>query len=370
MVSMDELPSLRRNRRDNREDQRLEPLEPREGIDQYIDARRPDVTSSTVSGYETKLGYFETFCNREEITNLNRLDGRRIESYQVWRRQHSTGDELSPVTMEDDCYLLHDFLEYLASINAVREGLCDQVRFPDTDGVDDVRDIELSEERLTSVLSYLEKYEYATREHVTVLLGARLAARPSDVYALDLDDVYLDGDSPYIEFQNRPEQTRLKKGDGGERQAAISESVRDVLKDYIEQNRVETTTTAGRKPLLTTQHGRLSKSTMRKDVYKWTCPCRIDGNCPHDRDPSECEARQRVAKASTCPSSLPPYALRHGFISSARRKGVAKAVLSDRCDVSEEILEKHYDERTEAEKREARREAIEAARGETGGGYL
>jgi len=41
-----------------------------------------------------------------------------------------------------------------------------------------------------------------------------------------------------------------------------------------------------------------------------------------------------------------------------RRQGVPKEILSERCDVSEEIIEEVYDERTVREKREHRREVL------------
>jgi len=46
-----------------------------------------------------------------------------------------------------------------------------------------------------------------------------------------------------------------------------------------------------------------------------------------------------------------------------RRKGVSKEVLSERCDVSEEILEQVYDERSVEEKRELRRQILQEALG-------
>jgi hypothetical protein len=38
---------------------------------------------------------------------------------------------------------------------------------------------------------------------------------------------------------------------------------------------------------------------------------------------------------------------------------VPKAVVSDRCDVSVDVLEKHYNRQTESKKRETRKEYLE-----------
>lgn len=97
---------------------------------------------------------------------------------------------------------------------------------------------------------------------------------------------------------------------------------------------------------------------MRRYFYKWARPWVITGECPHDRSQDECEAMGSLNNASKCPSSLPPYATRHGYFTEMRRKGYPLELLSERGDVSREILEKHYDERTEDEKRELRRELL------------
>jgi len=349
----------------------LRPLNPGEGIKRYMNKRRgEDLAPSTVRTLETKLEYFETYCNNQDITNLNDLDGRLIDDYATWRRQDSTNGVLRSVTMKDDMYALRKFIEYLESIDAVETGVHERVHIPETAPDADVRNIELEEDRLTEILRYLEKYEYASAEHIVALLYGRTGRRPCGLHSLDLDDVHVDGTDQYLEFRHRPDKTRLKKKEASEGTVSIAQDTSEVLQDYIEKIRTEPTTESGREPLLTSDEGRLSKSTMRKYIYKWTRPCAIDSACPHGRDVAECEAARNLDYASKCPSSVPLYALRHGHISENRREGVLKELISERCDVSEEILEKHYDERDENEKRDARRALLEEHRDENGGGYL
>jgi len=110
---------------------------------------------------------------------------------------------------------------------------------------------------------------------------------------------------------------------------------------------------------------------MRKYIYNYSRPCVIHGKCPHDRDIDSCEATQSGDHASKCPSSEPPYALRHGYITSKLRSGAPTEVISGRCDVSKKVIDKHYDERNEAEKRELRQSVFEDLRDEEKeGGYL
>jgi len=63
-----------------------------------------------------------------------------------------------------------------------------------------------------------------------------------------------------------------------------------VLRDYIEENRIDVTDESGRKPLLTTKVGRIARNTIRKWSYRLTRPCWYPGECPHGRELSECRA--------------------------------------------------------------------------------
>jgi len=64
-------------------------------------------------------------------------------------------------------------------------------------------------------------------------------------------------------------------------------------------------------------------------------------------------------KASTCPSSVSPHAIRRGSITYHLSEDVPEKVVSDRMNVSLDVLEKHYDRRSKQEKSEQRREYIE-----------
>lgn len=62
--------------------------------------------------------------------------------------------------------------------------------------------------------------------------------------------------------------------------------------------------------------------------------------------------------AQRCTSSVPPRAIRRSAITAWLNEGNRKELLSDRMNVSTKTLEKHYDARTESEKRELRRKAF------------
>ncbi|WP_440765532.1 hypothetical protein [Natronorubrum sp. DTA7] len=73
------------------------------------------------------------------------------------------------------------------------------------------------------------------------------------------------------------------------------------------------------------------------------------GDCPHDRDPEDCEATE-YGHYYDCPSSLSPHTIRRGAITHQLRADISEKIASDRCDVSSEILERHYDRHTDRKK--------------------
>jgi len=109
----------------------------------------------------------------------------------------------------------------------------------------------------------------------------------------------------------------------------------------------------GRDPLITTQYGRPVGNTFRTVLYRVTRPCWRGEGCPHDRDLKECPATS-IDKASKCPSSRSPHDLRSGRVTYYRREGVPRRVVKDRLNASEDILDRHYDRRSDREQAEQR----------------
>lgn len=345
----------------------LEPTPPVKGVNIYL-RNRSELRAGTIEEYREKLDYFLEFCDQVDIDNLNELSGRDITRYHTWRREESSDlvDSLATKTMKDDMLLLRDFLRHMEAIDAVESGLSDAVPIPEVD--DEGRDVDLDPERVEEILSYLEKYEYATLDHVVMLLIARTARRIGAIIGLDRGDHHPDSTDPYLEFIHRPE-TPLKNGEDGEGQVALATPVSDIIQDYVETHRHEITDEHGRQPLLTTSHGRPSKSTIRRIVYRYTRPCHIGKSCPHGKDPETCDATASGDDAAKCESSRSPHALRHGYLTDLLRRDIPKEVICDRCDLSERTLEKYYDERSEEEKRQHRKQVLESF-WENGGGYL
>ena len=344
----------------------LEPIAPGEAKEKYLQHRRGEIREQTIEEYDYKLTLFVEYCSQQGIENLNDLNGRVLDEYKCYRRTETTatGDPLEVKTLRDDMFTLRNFISYLESIEAVPTNLSQKVEIPKLSDDDGVRDIDLAPKRLNSILNHLNKFEYASDAHVIFAFYSDTGRRPGGLYGLDLKDLHLEVEDPYIEFSHREGETELKNGSHGEGQISITDSVADIFQAYIENHRTDATDEFGRNPFLTSQFGRLSKTAMRKRVYAYTRPCVVSGECPHDRNPDCCDAAQTLNESSKCPSSKPPYAIRHGYITSKRNEGVPTKVISGRCDVSEDIIEKHYDERDPDEKRELRREILEQIQAE------
>jgi integrase len=338
----------------------LEELAPAEGIRMYLDAREDELTKGTLDAQVYRLDAFRQWCDEEGIENLNDLSGRDLYRYRVWRREgNGEGrDEIATVTLRGQLATLRSFLRFAEEIDAVSEGLRTDVPLPTVSSGENVSDTTLEPDRVGEILEYLNRYHYASREHVVLLVMWHTGARTGAVRSLDLRDLDLDSDRPGLEFHHRPETgTPLKNKEKGERWNAISPHVARVIEDYIDGPRDDTRDEHGRDPLITTQQGRTSLTTIRTALYRITRPCWYGKECPHDRDPDECEAID-IDRASKCPSSRSPHDVRSGRVTAYRRDDVPRRVVSDRLDASASILDEHYDRRSSREKAEQRRDYL------------
>lgn len=329
----------------------LEPISPREAVNLYLDHRKPEVSEKTLQNQRYRLKNFVEWAEEVGLDNLNTLSGRHIHEYRTHRSQR-----VKKVTLVNGLRTLQKFLEFAATIDAVEEGMRERVLIPNISAEEEASDVELDEDRASEILSYLEKFRYASREHVIIALLWHAGIRLGTLRAIDVDDY--DSVAQCIDVRHRPEtDTPLKNGLAAERSIAVSAHYCEVIDDFIEHLRIKTTDDYGREPLITSNHGRLSTGAIRTTVYRLTQPCVVQ-ECPDDKEPSTCEYRE-YNRVSECPSSVSPHAIRRGSITAHLRRGAPQRVVEGRANVSDEILEQHYDERTDREKMEARRDWVE-----------
>ncbi|QDX40537.1 site-specific integrase [Salarchaeum sp. JOR-1] len=330
----------------------LEPLTPAEGKALFQENRRGEVSDATLRSHGYRVERFVEWCDANDIENLNELSGRDLQRYKMSRKS-----EVKKTTLKSQLDTLRVFLRFCESIDAVRDGLAESVIIPRLEPDERSSDAILHPDRAQHILEFLDKYEYATPQHTILRLLWESGARTGSIRALDLDDVHTQ--AGYASIRHRPEtDTPLKNGEGGERDIALSAAACATIDDYVETYRHDVTDDHGREPLLTTKFGRMTVNTFRYHVYQLSRPCMAGRECPHGRDPDECEATEIRHAASKCPDSVSPHAVRSGAITHFLSEDTPDGVVSDRMDVSQAVLDRSYDKRSLQQKMQQRREHL------------
>lgn len=323
----------------------LEPLEPERGVELYLKHREDELAESSLNAHRLRLKHFVRWCDEEGIDNLNELTGRRLHEYRLWRK--SDGD-LNRVSVRTQMSTLRALMEFCAQIDAVPTGLKQSVDVPELDPGENARSVYLESDHAERILTRLRTYEYASLRHVLVLILWKTAVRTGTARGIDVDDVNLD--EGYIQLRHRPEYgTPLKNKHDGERFVAVSEEMAQVLDDWMHERHPGTEDDHGRTPLFATNYGRISRSNIRKNVYWATSPQFVGDDCSCDVDEHGYDQIYR------CEDAVSPHALRRGSITHHLRSDVPRPVVSDRADVSPDVLNTHYDETSLEEQMELRR---------------
>lgn len=342
----------------------LEPLDPEEAYEIHLARMREDAADWTIQSHESRLKWWLQWCELQDIDELNDLTGRDIIRYRDWRRnQNAKNPENVPIsssTLKTNIDTLRVYLQHAAEAGGVHPMLAEQIDPPSLSDEDQARDVMLDAERAETVLEHLRKYKYCTLTHVCTEILWHTGMRMGASRSLDLGDCNLDEESPYLELHHRPERdTPLKNKSDGERPVAISKGVARLLRDWRDDKRPDVEDEHGREALLTTVNGRVARTTIRNNVYSVSRPCVVDDECPHDRDPDSCDAAQRKQWACKCPGSVSPHAVRRGAITHWLDSDWRRSHVSERANVSEDVIEEHYDQRQEIRKMEQRRQHLD-----------
>jgi site-specific recombinase XerC len=327
-------------------------MTPERAVERHLKEREPEVSKSTHRNHKYALKRFLEWCDEKGLEDISELDGFHIHDFKIHRRENG---DINETTLYNNLCALRVFIKWLQSMEIVESDVAENMILPNLE--DDARDNKIEPETADEILDYLENFEYGTLRHALFALLWDTGFRLGTIRALDLED-YHSGDQ-YVEVHHRPETgTPLKNKSKAEREVNLHEWVCEVLDDYISINRCESKDDGDRKPLLTSMEGRPVASNLRAHINSLTRPCHYSGECPHQRDMESCEATT-IEYAQRCPSSVPPHAIRRSAITAWLNEGHTKELLSDRMNVSTKTLEKHYDARTESEKRELRRKAFD-----------
>lgn len=319
----------------------LDPIEPAQAVELFLDDRSTELAESTLQNYRYRLGYFVEWCELENLDDLNELTGRHTHRFRLWRRENG---DLTPLTLKNHMQVLRTFLRWAGAIEAVPQNLYDKVLLPTINPEDEKRDETLEAENAREILEYLSKYNYASFEHTMFATLWQTGVRIGTLVSLDISDI--DYENEALRFKHRPaDGTPLKNGKSGQRPVAVTPSLLKLIDDYMEDIRKEVVDDYGREPLFTTSSGRASIGSIRRNVYKITSPCFRDADCPNCRE----------TPAKKCPEAVSPHSIRRGSITHYLSEDVPLEIVSDRMNVSRDVLKKHYDRRSPDVKLEQRR---------------
>lgn len=328
----------------------LEPLAPEKGMSLYLQSRSDELAERSLELHEKHIGSFVEWCAENGIENLNAVTARTVHEYRLSIKEGRAQTTLS-------IYLgsVRQFVRFCESIEAIKGGVAEKIVLPDR--VENASTVTLETEEATVILSYLRRFHYASRTHALMVLLWHTGIRTGTVQALDVRDFQVEHDR--LQIRHRPQSdTPLKNAEKAERYIALATEVSEVLADYIESNRHPVTDEYDRSPLFTTRNGRPVKNSIRRNIYAATRPCSTGRDCPHNKNPDTCDAARRSNAASQCPSTVSGHPVRRGAITHHLRQDVPEKVVSDRMNVSEDVLDRHYDRRTEDEKTEQRRQFL------------
>jgi len=331
----------------------LQPLSPEEGVDRFLAQREPVVRRSTYENAVTRLNHFLRWCEEEEdVTNLNDLNGRDLASFVAWRQP-----DLAPITLQKQLSTVRTALRWWADIEAVHDGLAEKLHSPELPDGAESRDEHLKPERARHILNHLGTYHPGSRRHALMALLWRTGMRRSALRSIDVDDLHPDEHA--VELKHRlGSGSRLKNGDDGERWVYLGPQWFRAVKQYRDNpERPDVTDDHGRRPLFSTEYGRATGDTIYTWVNRATLPCEY-GDCPHGRDRDECPALGTDGYPSKCPSARSPHDVRRGSITHHLHSGTPPETVSERMDVSLDVLYRHYDARTEREKMSVRRDQL------------
>ena len=334
----------------------LEEISPREAGNLYVEeVKNNDGAYDTLEKYEKVLDMWYEYTDEAGIDNLNNLSGRDLLKFKQ-RLQSTTSN--GKVSLNGIFAVLHTHIKFCERIEAVRPHLHEKVPTPTVSGDEDVCEDKPSKEQVIGVATFLQQQQPLCRQRVEFELIRETMLRQGAIRGIDVRDVNLD--EKYITLRHRPADgddvrgTPLKNGDDSERQINIPTYICELIAGYLDSpDRPDVADDFGRRPLLTTKHGRPRRTTIRRDMYKIMRPCEYSGTCPHDRSIDSCEAT-KSAHASKCPSTYSTHPLRRYAIEKHISDGIPKEQICERADVSLSVLNEHYDRRSEEKEREDR----------------
>ena len=327
---------------------------PRKARREFLQHKQETQKESTARAYKYPTRSFVEFVESRGVHATGEITKGHVANWIDDRRE-----DVKPVTVHNNAKHLRVFLKWMGQRELVEWSIHERMEIPTVPEGGDVNENVLRADLAENTLDYLGTFEYGTLYHALFYTMWHTGCRISGAISLDLDDFEQRHGDSVLRFRNRQSTgTPLKNRNKSERNVSISDSVAQVLQDYVASRRLRKKDDQGREPLFTVPGGRLTRQRAYKNIVAATRPCVHGEKCPHNREIEDCEAAQRKEKAPSCPSSVSLHPVRKGAITHHINEGWPKEVLSERVDVSVEVLEKHYDFRKNERKRQNRRQYL------------
>ena len=326
----------------------LDKMSPHEAVTEYLEDRKTDLSDTSHENHRYRCQRFLEWADEYGLESMDQITGRKLHDFKTWR-----AEDVAVITLKNQLGTVRQFIAFCERIDVAPQGVHDRLILPEVGIDDEVCTDKLSSEEAKAILDYCQRFEYATLRHALFYLLWHTGIRISTLRAFDLEDYH----GEYVEAVHR-EETPLKNKTRSQREINLIGDVTEVLDDFIEMHHPMVEDDEGRMPLFGTRKGRVYKTTVQRNIYTLTRPCHYTNRCPHSREHEECEATS-YNTASKCPSSESPHAVRRGAITAHRNANVPKDIASDRMDVTGAVLDKHYDQASQAERRRRRKEFLE-----------
>lgn len=320
-------------------------VSPQQATSQFQTEREQEVRQKTTINQRYHLKRFVEWSDETGVESMSDLNGFVANQYKTWRRNNS---DISDTTLYNDLCTIRTFLRWCEQREIVEQGLADRLDVP-TPG-DNARDETIDVDRVQHIIDHNKKVNGSEQNTVLFYLLWHTGIRIGSANALDVDD--WDRNDRRLRLRNRTDtDTPLKNADNAERKIGIkSDELTAMLSDYIDYNHSGVEDQYGRKPLFPSRQGRPTTQTLRLNIQQLTHPCQYTGECPHGETINECEAARNMQHAYQCPSAVSPHPIRRTAITEHLNAEVPKDVVSERANVSREVLDKHYNVQTEDEK--------------------
>ncbi|WP_252698857.1 tyrosine-type recombinase/integrase [Natronosalvus vescus] len=326
--------------------------QPRKVSELFIREREGERAKATIYKDRDVLNQFTTWCENNQIDSIRDLDGTVLLEYKLFLQDDPNKADS---TIRNHFSTLRTYFRFCRRIDATREDqhLYEKLKTPDFAKGELSRDDMMETERVKELLEYLRKFEYASSRHTMFIVFWHTGCRRGALRGLDLHDYERvkqreHGKHGVLKFRHRPDtDTPLKNKASGQREVIVWPSIGEIIEDYIDTKRIKIEDENGRKPLITSSMGRYAISSIQRQIYGVTRPCYYSNSCPHGREIENCEA-YNYNKSNKCPSSLSPHPMRRTAITyHLEEKDWTYEAASGRFDVSQKILDEHYDESTD-----------------------